>query len=118
MEYAIQLFLPVIGGLLLGNWLSETYGLSPIWTVILGVLGLAGGIGVLYKRSISGQDIPKFIPGPKKKPTAGKSVQELDSLYRRLHEEPPAEDDDFERQYPNLEKELKHDDEQSPPPKS
>ena len=65
MEYAIQLFLPVIGGLWLGNWLSETYGFPPIWTVLLGVLGLFAGIAILYKRSVLNQNLPRFTPKPK-----------------------------------------------------
>jgi hypothetical protein len=50
MEYAIQLLLPILGGLLLGFWLTENYGVSPIWTVVLAILGMVGGIGILYKR--------------------------------------------------------------------
>ena len=50
MEYAISLLLPIVGGLMLGVWLTRNFGVSPIWTVVLAILGLAGGIGVLAKR--------------------------------------------------------------------
>jgi hypothetical protein len=96
MEYAIQLFLPVIGGLLLGNWLTKTYGLSPIWTVLLGILGLAGGIGIMYKRFLLQQNLPHFTPKPRQKPKPSQSLQALDSLYKKLDEEPPDENDGFE----------------------
>lgn len=112
MEYAIQLFLPVIGGLLLGNWLSKTFGFSPIWTVLLGVLGLFAGIGILYKQSLTRQNLPRFTPKPKEKVDArpSQSLQDLEALYKKIHEEPLEDDPDFETKYPNLENELKHDD--------
>lgn len=96
MEYAIQLFLPVIGGLWLGSWLTKTYGLSPIWTVLLGILGLAGGIGIMYKRSRLQQNLPHFTPKPKQKPKPSQSLQALDSLYKKIDEEPLDENDGFE----------------------
>jgi hypothetical protein len=50
MDYAIQLLLPIIGGLMLGMWLTRNFGVSPIWTVVLAILGMAGGIGIMVKR--------------------------------------------------------------------
>lgn len=110
MEYAIQLLLPIIGGLWLGNWLSETFGLSPIWTVVLGVLGLAGGIGMMYKRFVLGQKLTRFTPKPRQKPKPSQSVQNLDELYRKIHEEPLDENTDFDAHYPDLDKTLNHED--------
>ncbi len=94
MEYAIQIFLPVLGGLLLGDWLCKQFGLNPIWTVLLGILGLIGGIGVLYKRFTVDHSYPKFTPKAKTDLPPGKSVQDLDSLYKKIHEE-PADDSDY-----------------------
>ncbi len=102
---------------MLGNWLSQTYGLSPIWTVLLGVLGLFAGIGILYKRSLTDQNLPRFTPKPKAhtKSKPSHSLHDLDSLYKKIHEEPLEDDPEFESKYPNLEKELKNDDSQPPP---
>jgi hypothetical protein len=70
MEYAIQLILPIIGGLLLGDWLTRTYGLSPLWTVLLGILGMVMGIRILYKRGMAEQRLQKEKPPlPKKAPS-------------------------------------------------
>jgi hypothetical protein len=96
MEYAVQLFLPVMGGLWLGSWLTQKYGLSPIWTVVLGVLGLAGGIVVMYRRSRLEQNLPHFTPKPRQKPKPSQSLQALDSLYKKMEEELPKENDQFE----------------------
>jgi hypothetical protein len=35
--------------------------------VLLGILGLAGGIGIMYKRSRLQQNLPHFTPKPKQK---------------------------------------------------
>lgn len=95
MEYAIQLLLPILGGLLLGFWLTEYYGVAPIWTVILAILGMVGGIGILYKR-FSYPEL--YNQSPKRLEKTGKSpsteqklpVDQLDFLYKRY------EDDDHE----------------------
>lgn len=50
MDYALQLLIPILGGLLLGLWLHDHYGVSPIWTVLLAVLGMIAGLGIMYKR--------------------------------------------------------------------
>ena len=50
MDYAIQLLLPIMGGLFLGLWLQENWGASPLWTVVLAILGMVAGIGIMYKR--------------------------------------------------------------------
>lgn len=88
MDYAIQLLLPVIGGLLLGQWLSRTYGVSPLWSVVLAILGMFAGIAILYKRFANPALYPKRPVNPSKiKPdeTAGKQAvphEELHSLYQ------------------------------------
>jgi len=112
MDYAIQLFLPILGGLLLGNWLHQAFGLSYLWTLLLAVLGMIGGIGVLYKRQMIGsQSLPKVQfpsnPKPEKEkgahtgseksgaePTSsqGMSHQELLELYKKADREPPTDD--------------------------
>jgi hypothetical protein len=66
MEYAIQLLLPVIGGLMLGNWLSSQYHVSSLWSVFLAIAGLFGGIGMLYKRYIL-LNPPRIIKKNKRK---------------------------------------------------
>lgn len=51
MEYAIQLLLPILGGLWLGDWLTKTYHLPALWTMVFAVLGMVAGLGILYKRA-------------------------------------------------------------------
>ncbi|MBK8191332.1 MAG: AtpZ/AtpI family protein [Vampirovibrionales bacterium] len=51
MEYALQLLIPVGLGLWLGMWLHDQFGASSLWSVVLAALGMAAGIGILYKRS-------------------------------------------------------------------
>lgn len=78
MEYAIQLILPILGGLLLGNWLTRTYGISPLWTVLLGILGMVMGIRILYKRSLAEQALQKERwPTQKKPATPSPPLQSL-----------------------------------------
>jgi F0F1-type ATP synthase assembly protein I len=50
VDYAIQLLLPILGGLFLGMWLTGTFGVSPLWTIVLAILGMFAGIGIMYKR--------------------------------------------------------------------
>lgn len=106
MEYAIQLFLPILGGLLLGLWLTEHYGVAPIWTVILAILGMVGGIGILYKRF----SYPELYNQPPK--VSGKNgetppetpklpVDQLDFLYKKY------DDDEHEYQDDDDEKDLR-----------
>jgi hypothetical protein len=101
MDYALQLLLPVIGGLMLGMWLTKTYGINPIWTVILAVLGMIGGIGVLYRRYASAVPVdPKTIKLHSAQRRAARMNQhndgktahlkELDFLYQEHH---PDQDD-------------------------
>ncbi len=52
MDYAIQLLIPILLGIFLGVWLHDTFDASPIWTVLFAILGMFGGIGILYKRSL------------------------------------------------------------------
>lgn len=147
MEYAIQLILPIIGGLMLGDWLSKTYGISPLWTVLLGILGMAMGIRILYKRGMAEQALrqkqhPIPAPPPKNKeshknaataqpgsdptmpyaaskrpPRDGTSLNALHELYQQLDQHPPEETSDFP---PKLDEELNLDDPKDTykPPKS
>jgi hypothetical protein len=105
MEYAIQLLIPVIGGLMLGMWLTNTYHASPIWTVVLAILGMVAGIAIMYRRFSVPQDgvttmTPPFPP-PKKitPPKSGQAqseptepsrahVKDLDFLYRKYDDTP------------------------------
>ncbi|MGE0201045.1 MAG: AtpZ/AtpI family protein [Candidatus Melainabacteria bacterium] len=50
LDVAIQMLIPIGGGLLLGQWLENTYGFSPLWTVGLAVFGLVSGLWIVYKR--------------------------------------------------------------------
>lgn len=50
MEYAGQLLIPIMLGLFLGQWLQNTFNMSPLITVLLAVLGMAAGMGLMYKR--------------------------------------------------------------------
>ncbi len=52
MEYAIELLLPIALGFWAGMWLHQTFNASPLWIVLFCVLGMAAGIGLLYKRLI------------------------------------------------------------------
>jgi len=117
MDYAIQLLLPIMGGLLLGYWLNQRFGADPIWTVILAILGMVGGIGILYKRftypelyaqsdkeahqktkpkasKISGQKPGKAPPGSTSEKKTALPIEHLDFLYRE-----PDEKDDLEHPY-------------------
>ncbi len=121
MDYAIQLLLPIVGGLMLGMWLTKTYGLNPIWTVLLAVLGMIGGIGILYRRFAPTPVDPKTIQShtgkhfspEKHKPKAPQqnSVHhtELDFMYE------PHTDDDAE-EWPELNALDRDDDSTLPPP--
>lgn len=101
MEYAIQLLLPILGGLLLGFWLTQHYGVSPIWTVVLAVLGMVGGIGIMYKRLT----YPELYQDTKAKPSTLKKsdkpstdkarsvpIEKLDFMYRDLDKHPDDDD--------------------------
>jgi hypothetical protein len=105
MEYAIQLLLPIIGGLWLGNWLNRTYGLPSIWTLILAILGMMAGLGILYKRyALQRTDKAPFPPGkpkpfqknPKQDTEKRLELHELDFLYKNHddNDEHPWKDDD------------------------
>tara|TARA_B100000287_G_scaffold397351_1_gene413845 strand:+ start:601 stop:888 length:288 start_codon:yes stop_codon:yes gene_type:complete len=52
MDYAIQVLIPIALGLYIGIWMHQNWGASPIWTVVLAILGLFAGIGILYKKSL------------------------------------------------------------------
>lgn len=105
MEYAIQLLIPVIGGLMLGMWLTNTYHASPIWTVVLAILGMVAGIAVMYRRFSVPQDgvatmklpFPPTRPGSRSKSGQAQAGQEepprahvkdLDFLYKKYDDDP------------------------------
>jgi hypothetical protein len=104
MEYAIQLLIPVIGGLMLGMWLTNTYHASPIWTVVLAILGMVAGIGIMYRRFSVPQDgvaSMKMPFPPQKKINSAKTgqpephrpephrkdVKDLDFLYHKYEDD-------------------------------
>jgi Putative F0F1-ATPase subunit Ca2+/Mg2+ transporter len=108
MEYAIQLLIPILVGLCLGNWLSHTYHTSPLLTMFLAVLGFALGIGVLAKKSLLNTSMPKLDLKAKhasshKEAQQGKWVEkqtgilpnEMDFLYKDYSHEAPDRDYDF-----------------------
>jgi hypothetical protein len=66
MEYAIQLLLPVVGGLMLGMWLTKTYGIPQIWTVVLAILGMAAGLFIMYRRVSAPENAETHAVRPKK----------------------------------------------------
>ncbi|HEY9687475.1 MAG TPA: AtpZ/AtpI family protein [Coleofasciculaceae cyanobacterium] len=78
MDYAIQLLLPIIGGLMLGMWLTRHFGVSPIWTVVLAILGMAGGIGIMVKRF----SVPKPVTHPKQSPELKAKPKPADPAHR------------------------------------
>lgn len=107
MEYAIQLFLPVLGGLLLGNWLSKIYGVSPLWTPLLAILGMFSGLAILYKRYVllnptkttlkKKSQLSELVLKTKKhrkKETGGKEllISDLDALYHAKNSEKVIKD--------------------------
>lgn len=121
MDYAIQMLIPIMGGLLLGYWLNQHFGVDPIWMVILAILGMVGGILILYKRftypelypQSDKQKLPNILKKSTKAPS-GKSpapstspsqqdapekktavpIEQLDFLYKD-----PNEHDDFKHPY-------------------
>lgn len=49
-EYAFTLLIPILGGLFLGYWLQQNYGLSAVWSILFGILGMVAGFWMMYKR--------------------------------------------------------------------
>jgi F0F1-type ATP synthase assembly protein I len=101
MEYAIQLLLPILGGLLLGFWLTQHYGVAPIWTVVLAILGMVGGLGIMYKRLTYPELYPRDTKAPIKpskhgETSANKSnsvpIEKLDFMYREPDNHPSDDD--------------------------
>ncbi len=116
MEYAIQLILPIIGGLLLGNWLTRTYGTSPLWTVILGIVGMVMGIRILYKRSLAEQALQKEQrPLPKKSSAPPKSLNEAQTPHSESN---AAHDDDSKTAVPQPQKKKTDQSSSRPPAKN
>ena len=52
MDIAIEMLIPIVGALFLGMWLQNEYGMSPLWTVLLAILGMVAGIWIVYKRHV------------------------------------------------------------------
>jgi hypothetical protein len=92
VEYAIQLLLPILGGLWLGNWLTQRFHLPVIWTLVFAILGMLAGLGILYKRyTLEMMNRPPIIRKKQAPPDENRlHVKDLDFLYK----EPNPEDDD------------------------
>jgi len=110
MEYAIQLLIPMLAGLCLGTWLTQKYHASPLWTLALGLLGFALGIGVLAKKALLNTTIPKMDLKTKSAPSQAKQADEkgrfiekstgilpheMDFLYQDYSHKPDDQDYDF-----------------------
>jgi len=90
MEYAIQLLIPVVGGLMLGMWLTKTYGISAIWTIILAIAGMVAGIAIMYRRFSGSQSKVEIYRPPGialkkelKSKSSGVHIKDLDFLYKK-----------------------------------
>lgn len=90
MEYAIQMLIPIIGGLMLGMWLTKTYGVSPIWTIVLAILGMVGGIAIMYRKfAVPLKKIQSSqLSSPRRNQSGqseapGKHINDLDFLYKK-----------------------------------
>jgi hypothetical protein len=53
MDYAMDMFIPIVGGLFLAQWLINQYHWPDITIVLFPVVGLFLGIGLLYKRQLT-----------------------------------------------------------------
>ena len=93
MDYAFTLLIPLIGGLLLGNWLSRQFGISQLWTLLLGFIGLGLGFAAVYKRMMETK--LKHIDVKKLKPPSDEGLphDELPWHQAGFFDETP--DDDF-----------------------
>lgn len=82
MDYALILLLPILGGLMLGHWLSQKFGISPVWSVVLGILGMFAGIGIMYKRyafpELYGEEKRPLFKKRKPAPPPGPPVNDPD----------------------------------------
>lgn len=90
MDYAIQLLIPVIGGLMLGIWLTKTYGVPSIWTIVFAIAGMVAGIAIMYRRFSGSQSkVETYKPsgtGLKKgvkSESSGTHIKDLDFLYKQ-----------------------------------
>jgi len=116
MEYAIQLLIPMLAGLGIGNWLTKTYHVSPMWTVALAILGFALGFGVMAKKALLNSSIPKWDKSKKSlnsKSTAkekerlvekstGIMPHEMDFLYQDYSHESDDQPYDFSDRHDDI----------------
>jgi uncharacterized membrane protein len=58
----MDVFLPIIGGLFLAQWLMQQHHWPSLTIVILPVVGLFLGIGLLYKRQVQANQRPPHNP--------------------------------------------------------
>lgn len=59
MDYALQLLIPLLGGLSLGFWADGKWGISP-WGTLAGLfIGFGLGMAVMVKRVLMIQDQAK-----------------------------------------------------------
>ncbi|MBX2859847.1 MAG: AtpZ/AtpI family protein [Vampirovibrio sp.] len=104
MDSAIQLLVLTAGGLMLGVWLNQEFGLPPIWILVLAILGMVAGIGILYKNALmmtSGQPKPNTKPirrrPPGLDPNEGETLQDiLGEEYLKIDDDGPVTRDELE----------------------
>ncbi|MEB3206657.1 MAG: AtpZ/AtpI family protein [Vampirovibrionales bacterium] len=91
MDYAIQLLIPVLGGLMLAIWMNQKGWLSPLWVPIFPVLGLALGIGVVAKRLLlSPSEKKSYLPDPtESQPLNTPAEAAREKISRRPSQEKP-----------------------------
>jgi len=95
MDYAVTLLVPILLGLLLGNWLTQTFHISSLWTLLLAVLGMVGGIGIMYKRFVYGHPLKKITPKPPQEP--GTEHKDLNFLYKDYDDDGKDDLDEYDK---------------------
>jgi hypothetical protein len=68
MDYAMDMFIPIVGGLFLAQWLINQHQWPSITIVAFPVVGLFLGIGLLYKRQLTNQQAENPQPPPAHQP--------------------------------------------------
>lgn len=82
MDYAIQLFLPILGGLLLGYWLNQNWGVPSVWTVVLAMLGMVAGLIIMYRRIVRTAPPRKTFSPRTPPPEPPSTATDLSFLYQ------------------------------------